>query len=163
MKVYRFQNTMEIETNSYCEDIMNIYLSYKGDEETEITTELVDEIYDEWGTFIDWRLSTPSFEELSVYEWVEKILSFNSEEEAHAFQMTHKMPGVFAIEPTDTLEKAFELSVSPEMGIGNRYLIEAEAELLEDFGKPFGMLVKIETILKVIETPLPYVEQALAN
>jgi hypothetical protein len=77
MRVYRFQNTKEIETNSYCEDIMNIFLSYKGDGEVEVTEELVNDIYEEWGAFIDWRLPFAPFKELSVYEWIEKILSFH--------------------------------------------------------------------------------------
>lgn len=156
MIVYRFQNTQEIETNSYCEDIMNIYLSYKGDEDVELTAELVDEIYDEWGSFIDWRLSQEPFEELSVYDWIEKILSFESEEEVYSFQMKQKMPGVFAIEPTETMEKAFEMSVKSEMGLGNHYLIEAEAEYIEDFGPKFGIMVKIEKIISIHETPTEY-------
>lgn len=163
MIIYRFQNTKEIESNSYCEDIMNIYLSYRGehlDEKLEITEELVDEIYEEWGAFIDWRLSFAPFEELSVYEWVKKILSFSTEEDVWKFQMAHKMPGVFAIEPTETLEEAFQLSVKPELGIGNQYLIEAEAEYMEDFGKTFGILVKITEILAIHETPTIYVKSS---
>lgn len=163
MIVYRFQNTKELETNSYCEDIMNIYLSYKERSEEEgITEELVADVEEEWGLFIDWRLSFPPFEELTVFEWVEKILFFSAEEEVHVFQMQHKMAGVFAIEPTSTLEEAFQFSTIPEMGIGNRYLVEAEAEVLEDFGKEFGLLVKMKKILNIHETPLKYVKKSLA-
>jgi hypothetical protein len=86
-----------------------------------------------------------------------KNLVFSSEEEVLNFQMAHKMPGIFAIEPTETLEQAFEMSMKPEMGIGNRFLIEAKAECMEDFGQPFGIMVKITEIPSIHETPRQFV------
>lgn len=154
-RIYRFQNTKEVETNSYCEDIMNIWISYRGAEQDdfEITEELVDEVCFEWEPFINLRLSTEAFAHLTPFEWIEKILSFETEEETWAFQMENKLDGVFAIYPTATLEEAFKVSESAELGLHNRYLIIAEAHVLEEFAPPFGLLVEVEQILEIHEVP----------
>lgn len=155
MRVFRFQGTRDVETNSYCEDVMNLWLSYRGEEceELEVTEELVDDIYNEYGDLIDARLSTEEFANLSVWEWVEKVLSFETEENAYAFQMEYKLDGVFAIPADISLEEAFQASLLPQMGLDNTYLIEAEAEVLFDLGKEFGLLVKIEEIVDIHEVP----------
>lgn len=159
MLVYRFQNTKEIETKSYCEDIMNIWLGYRDNDEFEFDEELADEIFYEWETFINLRLSAEEFAELSPFEWIEKILSFETEEEVYDFQMAHKLEGVFAIPPTKTLEEAFNLSKNPELGLHNTYLVIGEANVIEELPHPFGLLVELEKIKEIIEVPKEYQKQ----
>lgn len=156
--VYRFQNTKKIETQSYCEDIMNIWLSYRGEdnEDFKMTEELADEVFFEWESFINARLSTEEFANLTPFEWIEKILSFETEEAVWNFQKKYKLDGVFAIPPTATLEEAFSTSKYAELGIYNRYLVIAEAEILEEFPYPFGLLVEIKEIKEIYEVPKEY-------
>lgn len=157
MKVYRFQGTEKIETNSYFEDIMNIWFLVDGYKENYKEEELSFVMRD---IFND-NIETLSLREnISAEKLFNKIICCKSENEAWNLGQKYKVSGVFAINSEKIgIDDAFDLSTNPQLGLKNDYLIEAEATLIKDFGKEYGLLVNIDKIININKTPDYFVKK----
>lgn len=161
MRVFRFQGTKDIETNSYFEDLMDIWYTVESYKET-FDTDVLPEVF--ISELIDEHKNTLSLRDEDIDFVVSKIIDCKSEEEAWEIAQKYKLCGVFAINAEGLLiEEVMNLSVYPQMGLSNKYLIEANAELIEDLGKEYGLLVNITDIANIYETPTSLVKKKEKN
>lgn len=162
IRVYRFQGTKEIETNSYFEDVMDIW--YQKEmylEDLDETESIPSEVLDEW--FKEKRFSLSFRTSIDARTLFDKIIACQTEDEAWQLAQTYKMDGVFAIDADKwdeeySIEELIQTSVHPQLGLKNQYLIEANEELVEDFGEEYGLLVHIQEILHIYETPKEFIK-----
>lgn len=93
-------------------------------------------------------------------EIINQLSTCKDEDEAWDMSHNYKLNGVFAISREGvSVQDAFKLSINPQMGISNKYLVEAEADLIYDFGKEYGLLVVIKEIINIYETPQAYIDE----